>query len=294
VPKTLVCFHAHPDDEAIATGGTMLRAKQRGHRVVLVLATRGEVGEVADGFLADGETLEERRTTETLAAAAVLGVDRVEFLGYRDSGMDGTDTTGHPDAFWTADVEEAAGRLAALLRDERADVLTVYDDHGAYGHPDHVQVHRVGVRAGQLAGTPVVYESTINRDQIIRLVRSRPQDMEPDGPTVEELDSFGSPEDLITTVVDVRELVDAKRRAMAAHASQIPEESFFLAMPDEAFEETFGWEWFIRHGRPRRDGEPIAVLDDLVDGSTVDARPDARPDGGSDRDDSRADVRADS
>jgi LmbE family N-acetylglucosaminyl deacetylase len=274
VSKTLVCFHAHPDDEAIATGGTMLRAKLEGHRVVLVLATRGEIGEVEDGFLDPGEALGDRRTEETRAAAAVLGVDRLEFLGYRDSGMVGTPTTEEPGTFWTADIEEAATRLARLLDEERADVLTVYDANGAYGHPDHIQVHRVGVRAAELAGTPDVYESTINRDHIIRLMEARPDVHIEDAPAVEELDEhFGVSEDRITTVVDVRDLVDAKRRAMAAHASQISEESFFLAMPEDAFVTSFGWEWYIRHGVERTPDQPIEVLDGLVDGRPISERP---------------------
>jgi LmbE family N-acetylglucosaminyl deacetylase len=273
VPKTLVCFHAHPDDEAIATGGVMLRAKQRGHRVVLVLATRGEVGEVAEGFLGAGETLGDRRTAETHAAAAVLGVDRVAFLEFRDSGMAGEPTTEEPGTFWTADVEEAAARLAGVLREERADILTIYDDNGGYGHPDHIQVHRVGVRAARLAGTRDVYEATINRDHILRLMETR-SDFNVEESPVEEIDeSFGVSEDRITTVVDVRDLTGAKRRAMAAHASQIDEQSFFLSMSEEAFVESFGWEWYIRHGVVRAPDQPIEVLDSLVDGRPVRDRP---------------------
>jgi LmbE family N-acetylglucosaminyl deacetylase len=252
VPYTLVAFHAHPDDEAIATGGTMARAKAEGHRVVLVVATRGELGEHAPGILGTGETLADRRVAEQLAAAKHLGVDRVEFLGYHDSGMAGEHTNDAPRAFARADVEEAAQRLARLLAEERADVLTVYDDHGGYGHPDHVQVHRVGVRAAEIAGTPRVYESTMNRDYIRRLIVENAERMPrtDDAPDAAELDDFGSPGEVITTTVDVRDYVDAKRAAMAAHASQIPDDSFFLALAPEAFRETFGYEWFIRRGAP--------------------------------------------
>jgi LmbE family N-acetylglucosaminyl deacetylase len=250
-PYTLVTFHAHPDDEAIATGGIMARAAAEGNRVVLVVATRGELGEVDDGFLSPGETLADRRVIETERAAEVLGVARVEFLGYLDSGMDGEPTNDAEGSFWSADVDEAAARLAAILEAERADVLTVYDDHGNYGHPDHVQVHRVGVRAGALAGTPRVYESTLNRDHIKRLMAARPDDLAvgDDAPDPSQFDEMGSPESEITTTVDVRDFVDHKRAAMQAHASQISESSFFLTMPDEAFREAFGWEWFIRHDR---------------------------------------------
>ena len=251
---TLVSFHAHPDDESIACGGVMRRAHEDGHRVVLVVATRGERGEVADDFLADGEELWQRRVAETQAAAEVLGVSRVEFLGYVDSGMMGLPTNDEPGTFWTADVEEAAEKLAAILREEDADVLTVYDDHGGYGHPDHIQVHRVGIRAAELAGTPRVYQSTMNRDHIRRNLEARLAEAEAageDAPEVPRVDvsTFGTPEAEITAAVDVTAFVQHKRKAMRAHASQISESSFFLAMPDEAFAVAFGTEWFIRAGQ---------------------------------------------
>jgi LmbE family N-acetylglucosaminyl deacetylase len=154
--------------------------------------------------------------------------------------------------FWSADVDEAAKRLATLLEQERADVLTVYDERGNYGHPDHIQVHRVGHRAAEFAGTPQVFEATMNRDYIIRLMKERADDMPAlpdsvDRPDPDDLD-LGVPESVITTAVDVRDYTDAKRAAMAAHASQIPDNSFFLQLPPEAFREAFGIEWFIRRG----------------------------------------------
>jgi LmbE family N-acetylglucosaminyl deacetylase len=247
--RTLVCFHAHPDDEAIATGGTMAKAAADGHRVVLVVATRGEHGEVPDGYLRPGEPLWERRVAETHAAAEILGVARVEFLGYVDSGMAGTPENDLPESFWQADVEEAARRLAAIVEEEGADVLTAYDENGVYGHPDHVQVNRVGLRAGHLARTPKVYMNTVNRDHARRgLARARetgaaiPGDIDPDD------FQLGVAEELITTRVDVRDYLDVKRRSMAAHGSQISETSFFLAMAPEFFVEAFGWEWYILDG----------------------------------------------
>jgi LmbE family N-acetylglucosaminyl deacetylase len=229
---TLVTFHAHPDDETIATGGVMAKAKAEGHRVVLVVATMGELGEVPDGFLRPGEALAQRRVAETHRAAAILGVERVAFLGYHDSGMDGEPTNHADAAFFAADVEEAARRLAAILTEERAEVLTVYDQRGNYGHPDHVQVHRVGHRAAELARTPQVFEATANRDHLIRVL----------------LDELGVREWELTTCVDVREFASVKRAAMAAHESQIGEQSFFLQMPDDVFREVFGLEFFIRRG----------------------------------------------
>jgi LmbE family N-acetylglucosaminyl deacetylase len=252
VPHTLVTFHAHPDDEAITTAGVMAMAKADGHRVVLVVATKGELGEVGDGVLAPGEDLASRRVVETRAAADILGVDRVEFLGYHDSGMMGEATNDDPACFWAADIDEAAARLAAILDEERADVLTIYDERGAYGHPDHIQVHRVGARAGELARTAQVFEATMNRDYILRLMKERGDELAEMADDVERPDpeamDLGMPESVITTAVDVRDYTDIKRAAMAAHASQIPDNSFFLRMPPHAFREAFGIEWFIRRG----------------------------------------------
>jgi len=248
---TLVSFHAHPDDECIACGGIIRKAAEAGHRVVLVVATRGEQGEIPRGFLDEDEELWQRRVAETHASAEILGAQRVEFLGYTDSGMMGTAANEAPGSFWTAPVDEAAKKLAALLEEERADVLTCYDEHGGYGHPDHIQVHRVGLRAGELAGTRRVFQSTINRDHIQR-ARERFDEQAAEAgietPDI-DVDTFGMPESIITAAVDVTPYLEHKRRAMRAHASQISEQSFFLAMPDDAFAYAFGTEWFIREGQ---------------------------------------------
>ena len=263
---TVTFFHAHPDDEAIATGGTMAALAAAGHRVVLITATRGELGEVADGFLRPGETLGERRTVELAAAAAILGVERQVVLGYHDSGMEGEDSNARDDVFATADVAEAAGRLAAILAEEASDVLVTYDEHGGYGHPDHVRVHDVGMAAAVLAGTPVVYLATMDRD-FMREMRRRALEAElASEDELEGADTMGEPAVRITTEVDVTPWVATKRAAMAAHASQISEESFFLSMPEDVFADVWGQEWFIRV-RPEPVGlgdgvrEPGLVLD---------------------------------
>jgi LmbE family N-acetylglucosaminyl deacetylase len=249
---TLVSFHAHPDDECIACGGVMRKAYEDGHRVVLVVATRGERGEIPEGLLAEGEELWQRRVVETHASAEILGAHRTEFLGYEDSGMMGEPTNDAPGTFWTASVEEAAERLAAILRDERADVLTVYDDNGGYGHPDHIQVHRVGMRAAELAGTPRVYQNTMNREEAIHAIAElagKPAAAGIELPDIAGDANFGKPAAEITTKVDVGRFIGYKRKAMRAHASQIAEQSFFLALPDAEFGEMFGTEWFIRVGQ---------------------------------------------
>lgn len=263
---TLVCFHAHPDDECIATAGLLAEAKARGHRTVLVVATRGERGEIAEGVLADGEALWERRIAETFESARILGVDRVEFLGYVDSGMAGEPSNDFRYCFWQADVEAAARRLAAILAEESAEVLTVYDDHGGYGHPDHIQVHRVGIRAAELAEVPTVLQATMNRDAVREAMaeavaaaeeavanEADPVDL-PDAPEDPE---FGKPAVEITHGIDVVRHLELKRAAMQAHASQIPPESWFLRMDPEMFARAFGTEWFIEWDHPRADGEPF-------------------------------------
>jgi LmbE family N-acetylglucosaminyl deacetylase len=248
---TLVSFHAHPDDECIACGGVIRKAAEEGHRVVLVVATRGEHGEVAPGFLALGEELWQRRVAETQASAEILGAQRVEFLGYADSGMMGTPANQAPGSFWTAPVDEAAKKLAALLDEVQADVLTCYDDFGGYGHPDHIQVHRVGIRAAELAGTRRVFQNTMNRDHLRRGMDRFARLAADAGIEMPDIDEevWGKPEAMITAAVDVTPYLEYKRRAMRAHASQITEQSFFLAMPDDAFGYAFGTEWFIREGQ---------------------------------------------
>jgi LmbE family N-acetylglucosaminyl deacetylase len=249
---TLVSFHAHPDDECIGTGGVLAMAKADGHRTVLVYGTRGENGEVQDGFLDVGETLADRRVKETHRAAEILGVDRVEFLPYVDSGMMGTPENEADGAFWQADVEAAAEQLAAILREEAADVLICYDEIGGYGHPDHIQVHRVGLRAGELAATAKVFQMTINRDRLLRMTEEGRKRMEEAGlevPDFEGQPDFGMPESVITCAVDVSAYIATKRSAMQAHASQIGPDHFMLSMPDDAFLQAFGMEWFIREGQ---------------------------------------------
>src|SRR5262245_58830219 len=249
---TLVCFHAHPDDEVITTGGTIARAAAEGHRVVLVFATRGELGLVPEDL--GDEALGERRTREADRAAELLGAQQVEYLAYQDAGRAGDATNDDPGTFWTADVEEAAGRLAAILEREHAEVMTIYDDHGGYHHPDHIQVHRVGVRAAELAGTPRVYEATADADHFMEQITAIrdviPPEVAAEMPSPEEFEDNFSPAELITTRVDVRPYLETKRAALALHSSQVDETSFFLSMPEDIFGAAFGTEWFIRRDAP--------------------------------------------
>ena len=251
---TAVFFHAHPDDEAIATGGTMAKATRDGHRVVLVCATLGEQGKPQPGVLKEGEELWRRREQELEIAGEILGVARLEHLGYLDSGMMGEPSNDTPGSFWRADVEDAARLLAEILDDERAKVLTIYDENGGYGHPDHIQVHRVGLRAAELSGTPSVFMSTINRAHTMQLI----EQADDVGYVVDDevrasVHTWGVPEGVITTAVDVTDFLREKRDAMAAHASQIADNSPFLGMPPDVFAAAWGTEWYIRVGGKRAE-----------------------------------------
>ncbi len=252
--STLVCFHAHPDDESLTTGGVIAKYAAAGHRVVIVTATGGEHGEVP-GDLASDETLTERRRTELEASAQALGAARVVMLGYEDSGMTGWDQNANHGAFANADTEEAARKLAGVLEEEGADTLTVYDWHGNYGHPDHIKVHHVGHRAAEIAGTPYVYEATVNRDQIRRMMevaRQAGMDLEEfdaDGPA-DDGNPMGTPEAELTTAVDVSAFIPQKRASLSCHTSQISDTSFFLELDEMSFAAMTSMEWFIRKGAP--------------------------------------------
>ncbi|WP_121195017.1 PIG-L family deacetylase [Motilibacter peucedani] len=258
---TLVAFHAHPDDEALLTAGTMARVAAEGHRVVLVVATTGEQG-LASSDYADG--LATVRTAELERSAGVLGCARVAWLGYDDSGMERPvlpRAGARP--FALAPVEEAAQALAALLREEGADLLTVYDPAGGYGHPDHVQVHAVGVRAAELAGTPVVLEATVDRRLLQRVLRvvARLPGVPADFAAERFSHAYSAPAD-ITHRVHVGAYAGQKRAAMSAHASQgsadtgVRTLAVLLRLPRPLFRVVFAREWYVERGR-RPGGKPL-------------------------------------
>jgi LmbE family N-acetylglucosaminyl deacetylase len=263
---TIVFCHAHPDDEASQTSGAMARAADEGHRVVAVFATNGEHGEVA-ADLAEGQTVADYRRGEAEASARVLGVARLAWLGYADSGMTGWAQNHAEGSFHAADLDEAARRLAAVLDEEDADVLVGYDWHGGYGHPDHVKVHHVVHRAAALAARrPRLLESTLNRtelkrqmDQAIAMGVEIPDDWDPDAP-MDDGNPLGTPEDQITWRVDVSAYVDRKRASLEAHRSQATDIESFLSIPQDAFAVMFGAEYYIEPGleQPLADGWPFA------------------------------------
>jgi LmbE family N-acetylglucosaminyl deacetylase len=263
---TVVSFHAHPDDEALLVSGTLARLAAEGHRVVLVSATAGEGGLAASSY-GTADELAAHRREELQRSADAIGAARVELLGYGDSGLDGRAVPPHGvEAFAHADVDAAAQRLAAILREERADVLTSYDASGGYGHPDHVQVHHVGARAAQLAGTPVVLEATVDQDLLRRAVRlaSLVYRFPPEFDRA-AFERAYAPRSVLTHKVDVRAHADRKRASMAAHASQATADTgdrtlaALLRLPQPLYRRVLGREWFIERGR--RPGGPL--LDDV-------------------------------
>jgi LmbE family N-acetylglucosaminyl deacetylase len=262
---TVVCFHAHPDDEALLMGGTMARLAAEGNRVVLVVATAGEAGLTSTAALAAGP-LDRIRLAELSRSAATLGTSRVVNLSYADLGLDGqARSTGH--IFASVDVEEAAARLARLLGEEAADVLTIYDPAGGYGHPDHVLVHRVGVRAAELAATRLVLAVTVDRQALQRILRligwlKR-------GSSDFGADRFAhahSDHRELTHRVDVRPFWRQNRAALQAHTTQTQADgsdrtlAWILRLPIPLFRLAFGHEWFVEHGR--RPTQP--PLDDVL------------------------------
>ena len=268
-PLTLMAVHAHPDDEAIGTGGILARAAAEGMRTVLVTCTGGEVGEInPDTSIAHAE-LGAVREAELRAACEILGVAHLELLGYRDSGMAGPPDNDHPESFARADLEGAAARLVELVRTYQPSVIVTYNENGFYGHPDHINAHRIAVRAYELAGDPShesagehrpwtpskLYYTAISRSAMAEFGTSlREAGIEPpigegDSSEPEEL-NWATPDELVTTIVDVSAHVDRKRRALFAHATQMGPEVFFAKIPPALFDRLFGVETFqLAHTR---------------------------------------------
>ncbi|MFE8947871.1 PIG-L deacetylase family protein [Streptomyces sp. NPDC007856] len=258
---TVLAFHAHPDDEVFLTGGTLARAVAEGHRVVIVVAADGLMDAVPEGGAP--------RLDELRASAAVLGVQRVTHLGYADSGHGPVLYPDPPDRtrFVRADTEEAAERLAAILREEGVDLLLSYDAGGGYGHRDHVKVHEVGRRAAELAGVPRMLEATIPRDvvaRLVRLVRVLRIPLRFDADTVRTACSSRA---AITHIVDVRRFAARKQAALAAHRSQVsgkgrlaPVLRVLVRLPAPVFGWLLGREWFVE---ARATTAPSDVIGDI-------------------------------
>jgi len=240
--RRLLLVHAHPDDESIYTGATMAKYAAEGAQVTLVTCTLGELGEIIPPSLAhlaagDGAGLGEYRIGELAAACAALGVTDLLFLGgpgrWRDSGMMGTAGNDDPRCFWRADVDQAARALLDVIGEVRPQVLVTYDANGAYGHPDHIQAHRVAWRAYELAGPDL-----------------------PDGPAkFYATAALGSGPDQVTTGIDAGAWFSQKLAAMRAHATQITVDAPFFALSDGVRRQASGTEYYTLLAGPRGPGD---------------------------------------
>ena len=258
-----MAFHAHPDDEVISTGGSLALYAQRGEQVVVVTATDGAEGEIHNYDDPDAirPRLAEVRAEEIQAALAVLGVKHHEFLGYRDSGMMGEESNLHPDAFWQSEIMEATGRLVRLIRKYQPEVMTIYDPFGGYGHPDHINVHRIGLAAyvgtadhgrfplldGEEPWQPFkLYWAAWPRSRTRRMGELRFQAGTIDEEQYLRMQESGTPDEQVNAWIDVKDLVDLKMKALRAHRSQIPEDWFMLTVPEDTRPELVGRESFVR------------------------------------------------
>jgi LmbE family N-acetylglucosaminyl deacetylase len=251
---TLMAVHAHPDDEVLGTGGVFVRYAEEGVRTVLVTCTNGEQGDGPGGVKPgepghDAAEVVATRLAELRKSVAHLEVSDVELLGYRDSGMVGWAANADPGVFCNVPLAEPAERIAALMRKYRPQVLVTYDANGNYGHPDHIQAHRAAVAAAEATGIPgKFYYTAVPKSAFARLRDA----LVASGANVEELDipdDFGTPDEEITTEIDVSAYVECKREALAAHGSQT-ENSFFTRLPDDVVTLALSYESFTLRSAP--------------------------------------------
>jgi N-acetyl-1-D-myo-inositol-2-amino-2-deoxy-alpha-D-glucopyranoside deacetylase len=275
---TLLAVHAHPDDESISTGGILAKYSAKGRRTVLVYATGGEAGDILNpDFVTPkpGLNIKEIRAIELAAAVKVLTVETVYFLGYRDSGMAGSPQNHHPQAFAQADIQEATARLVEIIRRVRPHVIVTYNEKGTYLHPDHIMANRVTLRAFQASADArfeigealapwqpaKLYYTAIPLERIRRMykiVTERGQDPGFDP------DVIGTPEEKITTVVDVRKYLSRKLEALHCHQSQMNPNSIIRQMSEEFREEVMGYEHFeCVHGCTATDTKETDLFEGL-------------------------------
>jgi mycothiol conjugate amidase Mca len=262
-PLTLMVVHAHPDDEAIGTGGTCARYAAEGIRTVLVTCTLGEEGEIVDAALNTSPNkarLAEIRYDELRAAVAHLGIEHLEVLPYRDSGMIGTPSNEHPESFAQADLHEATGRLVWLIRHYRPQVLVTYNEQGGYGHPDHIMAHKMTLAAWDAAGdgaqypdagapwTPLkLYYISFRRALWLKTwttMRERGLPTPMDMPDFDPNRFVDDPR--VTTTLDIKPYLPQKLAALRAHRTQIRPDWMWLGVPEDVREALLYAEHFVR------------------------------------------------
>ncbi len=252
---TLMAVHAHPDDESSSTGGVLATYSDAGIRTVVVTCTNGEFGDAPGGVKPgedghDAEKVAELRLAELAKACGILGVSEVETLGYHDSGMPDWEYRNRPEAFCNVPLATVAGRIGSLIEQYRPQVVVTYDDKGPYQHPDHVHAAQAAIEAVAGTGIPAKLYLTSMRPSSWRKVWEALRELGEDVPTEREVtpemrQQMEEMERRITTSIDIRPVLDRKRQALFAHASQISE-SWFSKIPPEVAAEAFGFESFIR------------------------------------------------
>jgi N-acetyl-1-D-myo-inositol-2-amino-2-deoxy-alpha-D-glucopyranoside deacetylase len=257
--RSLLLVHAHPDDESIGTGATMAKYAAEGARVTLVTCTLGEMGEIIPPDLRHllPDELGQHRIVELERACAALGVTDHRFLGgagrFRDSGMMGLPDNDDPRCFWQADVAAAAGLLADVIREVAADVIVTYDSNGFYGHPDHIQAHRVAWRAFEMTGSRAKFYATA----MPRSVLASAAELPADSWFIHADDlSAGVADDQVTTAVDAEKYLSAKLDAMRAHETQITVDGEFYALSNDIGLRVLGCEYFTLLAGTRGPGSP--------------------------------------
>ncbi|MFE3448553.1 N-acetyl-1-D-myo-inositol-2-amino-2-deoxy-alpha-D-glucopyranoside deacetylase [Nonomuraea sp. NPDC059194] len=280
--RRLMLVHAHPDDETIGTGATMAKYAAEGAHVTLVTCTLGEEGEVIPPELAHlapdrDDALGPHRIGELDAACKAMGVDDHRFLGgpgrWRDSGMMGAASNDRPNAFWQADLDEAAGELVKIIREIRPQVIVTYDANGFYGHPDHIQAHRVAWKAFELAADPgfgegepwraaKFYYTAVAKSVMLRTAEEidKSEELPFVAENVEDV-PFGCRDGEITTEVDARPYLVNKLDALRAHATQIMVEAPWFALSNNIGQEAFGVEHFILRSGVRGESAPSAPIE---------------------------------
>ncbi len=279
---TVMAVHAHPDDEVFSTGATLAKYSAAGYRTVLVTCTDGAAGDIFDPSMTEEQKQETFarmvavRERELAEAVKLLGITHQHYLGYRDSGMIGTPDNNNPASFHQAVFHEAVGRLVALIRQYRPQVILTYDEFGGYGHPDHLQAMRVATVAFGAAGEGRLYrgESAIGTDyepwqpaKLYYAARPRSafrrmvEEMRKlgikgwwDEPNFDETPR-GTPDERVTTRIDGRDFIGAKQEAFRAHRTQVAPDHFVLSMPLEPAREFLGYEYFmlVQHAQPGLD-----------------------------------------
>jgi len=288
--RGVLFVHAHPDDESMSTGGTMARLVAEGVRVDLVTCTDGAEGEIHDPTLDPEEArprLAEIRAAELACSVDALGGGKIHhhLLGYRDSGMMGTDANEHPESFWKADIDQATSRLVEIVQQARPAAIVSYDENGNYGHPDHINAARIArdaYRASEGTDWQVsrFYEVAWLRDRWFALLSemkergielpwdfdesvpdTRADELNPSNAAAakqvgealesEESDSFefGRPDEEVTTRVDVAGYLDAKRRSMDCHKTQRQDLGWMLDLPEDLADRAIDLESFVLRWR---------------------------------------------